>query len=133
MNSYKKEEFGFDFVGTLQENLIHCPQRSHSSPRLIEICRDFKAYRVLEGLEKKKPVGERRKLSTNVDNRMVIEMEVDGKKEKSEFSVRRAVTSRAFLAVLNAVTGFWRILVSRPAIATQQMLVCPPPFEIRVV
>lgn len=64
---------------------------------------------------------------------MVIEMEVDGKKEKSEFSVRRAVTSRAFLAVLNAVTGFWRILVSRPAVATQRMLVCPPPFEIRVV
>jgi len=54
MNSYKKEEFGFDFVGTLQEDLIHCPQRSCSSPPLIKIRRDFKTYQVLVGLEKKK-------------------------------------------------------------------------------
>lgn len=58
MDSYKKEEFGFDFVGTLRENLVHCPQRSRSSPPLIKICRDFKTCQVLVGLEKKKGGGE---------------------------------------------------------------------------
>lgn len=47
MNSYKKEEFGFDFVGTLQENWIHCPQRSRSSPPLVEILGDFKTCQLL--------------------------------------------------------------------------------------
>lgn len=64
MNSYKKEEFGFDFVGTLQENRIHCPQRSCSSPPLVEILRDFKTCQLLVVLEKeKKKVEERWKLN----------------------------------------------------------------------
>lgn len=54
MNSYKKEEFGFDFVGTLQENRIHCPQRSSSSPPLVEILGGFKTCQLLVVLGKGK-------------------------------------------------------------------------------